>query len=58
MQLKSSPEPLLDGELFNDISKDDSSWTIRSSDEHSRLSCRNDNTLEDDVMTFELEKVS
>ncbi|RXK39739.1 hypothetical protein M231_02932 [Tremella mesenterica] len=29
VQLKSAPEPILDGELFNDISKDDSSWTIR-----------------------------
>nr|XP_031858080.1 uncharacterized protein CI109_006522 [Kwoniella shandongensis]KAA5525152.1 hypothetical protein CI109_006522 [Kwoniella shandongensis] len=28
VQLKSSPEPILDGELFNEIAKDDSSWTI------------------------------
>ncbi|CAD6579015.1 MAG: hypothetical protein TREMPRED_002338 [Tremellales sp. Tagirdzhanova-0007] len=29
VQLKSSPEPILSGELFNDISKDDSSWTVQ-----------------------------
>jgi hypothetical protein len=29
VQLKSSPEALIDGELFNDIAVDDSSWTIR-----------------------------
>lgn len=29
VQLKSSAEPIMDGELFNDITVDDSSWTIR-----------------------------
>ncbi|ORY23365.1 HSP20-like chaperone [Naematelia encephala] len=41
VQVKKEAEAILDGELFNDISKDDSSWTI-----------------DDGVLTFELEKVS
>lgn len=28
VQLKSASEPIIDGELFNDIAVDDSSWTI------------------------------
>ena len=60
VQMKSSPDPILDGELFNAISKDDSSWTIRP--------CRTSifpqmgwdplTRAEDDIMTIELEKTS
>jgi hypothetical protein len=30
VQLKSSSQAIIDGELFNDITVDDSSWTIRA----------------------------
>lgn len=28
VQVKGTPEPIMEGELFEDIAKDDSSWTI------------------------------
>jgi hypothetical protein len=31
VQVKGSSQAILDGELFNEIAKDDSSWTIRMS---------------------------
>ena len=50
MQIKGQ-EPVLEGDLFNDIATEDSSWTIRKSS----LTFL---TAEDDTLTFELEKLS
>ena len=44
-------EPILEGDLYNDIATEDSSWTIRTSLKVSL-------TTEDNILTFELEKLS
>jgi len=48
-------EPILDGQLFNEISKDDSSWTI--GEDCCRLS-RSKLMSDNGTMTIELEKLS
>lgn len=56
VQLKAAAEPILAGELFADIAKDDSSWTIRW---WLFGGCAYvTNITEDDVMTIDMEKMS
>lgn len=57
VQIKGS-EPILEGELFNDISKDDSSWTIGTAFPVAASCCESDFVVDEGVLTIELEKVS
>ena len=55
--MKAASEPILDGELFNDIATDESSWTIREQRISQFFEVGLTNT-EDGVMSIELEKLS
>ena len=50
--MKGAAEPILEGQLFEDIAKDDSSWTIGKTPLLPKL------TPDNGVLTFELEKYS
>ena len=48
----------MDGDLFDDISVDDSSWTMRKFDSLLRALQSQAHVTEDDVLNIELEKLS